>query len=143
MYLYKHKKIITIISIILLIFLDQITKFYIYNLHYLNNIFILTLNKWISRWITIFHFDILILLIPSILLLIIYLYKKKQLCTLSFILIMAWWIWNFIDRIWFHWVRDFIMLPKIVGYQFPIFNLADIFISIWFFIIIMGIYKSN
>ena len=140
---YKHKNFFIVISILSLIFLDQLTKNYIYNLHYLNNIFILTLNKWISWGITLFYFDVLIILIPSILILIWYLYYKKQISTLAFIFIFAWWLWNFIDRIWFHWVRDFIALPQIFWHQFPIFNLADIFVSIWFLIIIWELYKKN
>ena len=140
---YKHKKLFIVISILLLIFIDQITKYYVYNLHYLNNYFILTLNKWISWWISIFHFDVLIFLIPSILFLICYLFYKKQISTLAFIFIISGWIWNFIDRIIFHWVRDFIALPAIFWYQFPIFNMADVFVSIWFLIILFEIYKKN
>ncbi len=140
---YKHKNLFIAISILILILIDQITKYYIYNLHYLNNLFILTLNKWISWWITLFHFDILIFLIPSILILITYLFYKKQISTLAFIFIISWWIWNFIDRIIFHGVRDFIALPPIFGYQFPIFNMADVFVSIWFLIILFEITKNS
>jgi len=139
MFYKKYKKIIIILSIISLILIDQISKYLIFNLWYLNNNFLIqtTLNKWISWWISIFSFNLLIIIIPLILIFIYFLYKKEQISSLEFIFIFSWWLWNFIDRIFFHWVRDFISLPWFINYHFPIFNLADVFVSLWFIIIII------
>jgi len=122
--------------IFILILIDQISKYYFYNLHYFNSHILITpiLNTWISWWIKLFGFSSLIFIIPTILALVYYMYKKKEITSLWFIFIFAWWIWNFIDRIIFHWVRDFIDF-----HIFPIFNVADIFITIGFIIVIINL----
>jgi signal peptidase II len=141
---YKHKLII-LFFIVLLVFLDQITKYFIYNLHYFenSNFVFNTLNEWISWWINLIHFNILVILLPIILGFVFYLFLKKQISTLWFILVFSWWLWNFIDRITLFWVRDFIKIPEVFSYQFPIFNVADIFVTIWFFVIIYQIIKED
>jgi signal peptidase II len=132
-------KKIAILTIVLII-IDQITKLLIYNLWFLNSNYFITpiLNKWISFWITFFHFNLLIILIPLILAAIWYLYKNQQINPLAFALIFAGWLSNFIDRIIFFWVRDFINL-----HFFPIFNLADIFISLGFIIIFFNLIQPQ
>ena len=126
----NNKKIAFYIGIF--IFIDQISKYLIYNLLYLKSNYFITpiLNKWISWWITFFHFNMLIIMIPLILAWIWYMYQKEEISYIPFILIFAWWVSNFIDRVIFHWVRDFIDF-----HFFPIFNIADIFITIGFIII--------
>jgi len=133
MYIDKKK---VLIWTIILILIDQVSKYLIYNLGYLNSNYFITpiLNKWISWWISIFHFNLLIIMIPLILAGVYYMYKHNELNPLAFILIFAWWLSNFIDRIIFFWVRDFINL-----HFFPIFNLADIFITIGFIIIFFNV----
>ena len=135
-----NKKFFLIICIILLIAVDLISKYFIYDMHFLNKNYFITpiLNTGISWWISIFHFNILIFLIPVILGIVIYLYYKKEIWYFSFIFIFAWWLANFIDRLIYHWVRDFIDL-----HFFPIFNIADIFVSIWVLLILYSIYKKT
>ncbi len=96
-------------------------------------------NTWIAFSIQI---PILILKILTIILIfwIFYYYlkeeakKKKLIIDLSFWLILAWAIWNWIERVLNSKVIDFLW----VNY-FSIFNLADIFITIW---AILYIYSS-
>ena len=126
----ENKKIYALITVFIII--DQITKYLVYNLGFLNSNYFITpiLNKWISWGITLFHFNLLIIMIPLILAGLYYMYIKEEISYLPFILIFAWWASNFLDRIIFHGVRDFINF-----HFFPIFNVADIFITIWFIII--------
>ena len=120
-----------IFIIIFLIFLDQLTKYLFFNKWFLSHLYIFHFhvkNTWISWWLQILPSCFLTIFIILILIFISYLYKKKQIDKIAFILILAWWIWNLIDRIYFWYVRDFITLPFI---HFPTFNLADIFITFW------------
>jgi len=128
-----------ILLVLLLISIDQISKYCFYNFKYMNeNYFITTtLNKWISWWITLFNLDVLLIITPIILFIIIYLYYKKDIGFYTFLFIFGGWIWNYIDRIYYHGVRDFIDF-----HFFPIFNLADVFVSIWALIIIIIIIKQ-
>ena len=58
--------------------------------------------------------------------------SNKKLLDLIFWLILAWAVWNWIERI-FNWkVIDFICVK-----YFSVFNLADAFISIWVFIYLL------
>jgi len=52
--------------------------------------------------------------------------KNKKLLDLSFWLILAWAIWNAIERIFYWKVVDFLWVK-----YFSVFNLADSFITIW------------
>ena len=132
----------TFLIIASLVFLDLISKYLIYDLHFWNNFYLITpiLNTGISWWIKILHFNILVIVIPLILIWIIYLYKKNEIWYYPFLLIFAWWVANFIDRLMYHWVRDFIDF-----HFFPVFNIADIFVSIWVFLLFYEIFfpKKN
>ena len=52
--------------------------------------------------------------------------KNKKLLDWSFWLILAWAIWNWIERVFNWYVIDFIWVK-----YFSVFNLADSFITIW------------
>ncbi len=129
-----------ILSIIVLVFIDQVSKYLFYDINYLNQAFLITktLNEGISWWIDIFHLNILLVLIPVILITIIYLYFKKEIWLYTFLFIFAGWLWNYIDRVIYLWVRDFIDL-----WFFPIFNVADIYVSIWALLLIVSIFKLH
>ncbi len=101
-------------------------------------------NPWIAFWIKvnpIFLKIITIILIIAIF----YYYRhekktiKDKLLDISFWLILAWAIWNAIERIFNPWVVDFIWVK-----YFAIFNLADSYITIWWliYIYIMCKYKK-
>ncbi len=87
-------------------------------------------NTWIA-----FSFQIPFLKIITIFLVVLIFYyylkekkkiKNKKLLDLSFWLILAGAIWNWIWRIFYWYVVDFIWIK-----YFSVFNFADIFISIW------------
>ena len=63
--------------------------------------------------------------------------KNKILIDLAFWLILAWAIWNWIERILYWKVIDFVWVK-----YFSVFNLADSFISIWAIILIYYYYKK-
>jgi len=134
MKIYNRKNFfIIIMCIVFLVIIDQVSKYCFFNLQLFNNNYFITrtLNIGISWWISFIKVDILKIIVWSILIFIIYLYYKKLIPTIPFIFILSWWFWNFIDRLIYSWVRDFINL-----HLFPIFNVADILISIWFWLIL-------
>ena len=134
----NNKKLLLLLP--LLIFIDQISKYYFYDLKYMgwNYFFTTTLNKWISWWISIFHLNILLLITPVILAMIVYLYYKKDINFYTFLFIFAGWVWNYIDRIFYFGVRDFIDF-----HFFPIFNIADVFVSIWALLLLINIIRQH
>lgn len=119
------KWIITLLLCLLLIWIDQLTKYFFYNQEIWNQLFFLEplLNDGISRWISM---PMLVILSVSVicLWLFIYLFCKKYLTTIEFALLFAGTIWNLIDRIYLWWVRDFLSF-----WSFPVFNIADTFLT--------------
>jgi len=102
------------------------------------------LNSWIAFWIKIYPLLLKVITI-SLIILIFYYYKKERktiknikILDFSFWLILAWAIWNAIERILNSNVIDFIWIK-----YFSIFNLADSFIFIWAIIYIYILYKNN
>ncbi len=135
----KTKHYIIIISVLLLIALDQITKQFIVKTmdigqHYtvINNFFLISSHRntggaWgiLTGQMTIFYFITLVAFV-----LFYYLIKEvdfnlKKLYSFAVILLIAGAIGNFIDRLLFQEVVDFLDF-YIFGYDFPIFNVADI-----------------
>jgi signal peptidase II len=101
-------------------------------------------NPWIAFWIEIYP-AILKIITISLIILIFYYYKKEKkniknnkLLDFSFWLILAWAIWNAIERILNSNVIDFIWIK-----YFSIFNIADSFITIWAILYIYILYKNN
>ena len=102
------------------------------------------LNPWIAFWIEIY--PLLLKVITISLIILIFSYYKKERKTIknikildfSFWLILAWAIWNAIERILNSNVIDFIWIK-----YFSIFNFADSFIFIWAIIYIYILYKNN
>lgn len=100
-----------------------------------------TQNPWIA-----FSIDIPFLKIITIILIIWIFYyyfnqeknKNNKLIDLSFWLILAWAIWNWIERVLYSNVIDFIGVQS-----FSIFNLADSFIAIGVVIYLYILYKNN
>lgn len=101
-------------------------------------------NTWIAFSIQL---PILLLKIITIILIISIFYyyrterkkiEKSQLLDISFWLILAWAIGNWIERIFNSKVIDFIWVK-----YFSIFNLADAFITIWAMLYIYFLYKNK
>ena len=124
-FLMKKKRIIAILLCLLLIWIDQLTKYLFYDLEIWSQLFFLEplLNDGISRWIDM---PMIVIFVVSIICiwLFIYLFHKKYLTVLDFALLMAGTIWNMIDRIFLGWVRDFLSFGS-----FPVFNVADAFLT--------------
>lgn len=140
--------IIIYLSIILLI-IDQVSKILVVKLIDLNhsivlikNFFYLTYTHNTGAAFSILTGQRLFLILVAITILIIlfnYLRKNKVeeiLDKIAFSLIIGGSLGNLIDRIVRGYVVDFID-TKIFGYNFPIFNLADTFIVIGVFLLII------
>ncbi len=129
---------------IILIAIDQVSKHFFYDKLFLSERSIIqtAFNTGISRSIAIPQ---IITIIWTILILgiLIYLCYKKQISKWATIFLIWWAIGNLIDRIFLWWVRDFILLFN----RFPIFNLADVFISIGVILIVfkelLGIWQKS
>ena len=118
---------------LLLIWVDQCTKYIFYNLWIWDKLFFLypLLNDWIS-WGMSMPMMVVIPISVLCIWLFVYLFYKRYLTILDFALLFAWTIWNLIDRIRLGWVRDFMSF-----WSFPVFNIADTFLTCgvaWIFI---------
>ncbi len=147
-----NKKMIIIASIALI--LDQITKIIVSSYLTLNkpiqvikNFFSLTLcHNEGAAW-GMFSNARIIIIIGTILAIIliyhyIYCFKENKRNNLAFGLLIGGLAGNLIDRIFFGYVRDFLDF-YIFGYDYPIFNLADICIVIGVFLLIISIIKGD
>ena len=133
--------VIIILSIVLLV-IDQVSKILAVKLIDINssievikNFFYLTYTHNTGAAFSILTGQRLLLIIVAIVILVIifnYLRKNKvegKIDTLAFSLIIGGSLGNLLDRIIKGYVIDFLDF-KIFGYNFPVFNLADIFITI-------------
>lgn len=121
----KRKRLIASLFTILLIGIDQLTKYFFYNQEIWSQLFFLEplLNDGISRWMSM---PMVVIFAVSIICiwLFIYLFHKKYFTVLDFSLLLAGTVWNLIDRIWLGGVRDFLSFGS-----FPVFNIADAFLT--------------
>jgi len=139
------KVIIGIILLVIIFFLDRITKILILNIVeetgkldiYVNSFLNLYLvwNKGIGFGLLSFDqkstYNVISLLILLINLIIIYLiYNEKSIKTYFLLVILGGSFGNLFDRIYYNAVPDFIDL-NYKGYHWFIFNVADIFITIY------------
>lgn len=135
-YFMKKKNIITVVFISLLILIDQISKILITkslelndSLNVIPNFFNLTYNKNYGAAFGILEgkrylFLFITALALSYLIYEMRKYKESKLTYISFCIVVAGIIGNFIDRLFIGYVRDFLDF-KILGYNFAIFNFAD------------------
>lgn len=117
------------IGVAVLVGADMISKYIFYNSKYLSETSLIRpmLNKGISRSLPV---PMIIIIAISILGIgvFIWLYTRKELNRGIAVLLIAGTLGNGIDRLIYWGVRDFI---NIGVFDFPIFNLADIMLSIW------------
>ncbi|MBQ8192622.1 MAG: signal peptidase II [Bacilli bacterium] len=145
---------VIIISIILLI-IDQISKILVIKYIDINNSIELIKNFF---YLTYTHnegaaFSILtgqrifLILIAITILIIIFNYIRKnktknKVETVAFSLIIGGSLGNLIDRIVRGYVVDFLDF-KILGYNYPIFNLADTFIVVGVFLLFIFVFRKE
>jgi len=149
---FNSKKILFYSTIVILIFiLDRISKLYILNIVETNNFVNIYINSFLNLYLTwnkgigfglfsleentIYNFiTFFILIINFVILLMIFRAKDYKVYLLLIILGGA--LGNLFDRIYYSAVPDFIDL-HINDFHWFIFNVADIFISIGIFCLIM------
>ena len=145
---------IIILSIVLTI-IDQLSKFIVikalnvnHSVEVIKNFFYLTYthNKGAAFSILTGKRIFLVLIAIFIIAAILYYLKKNtpnnSLSKIAFSFVIGGSLGNLIDRILRGYVIDFIDV-KIFGYDFPIFNLADTFITIGIFILILFSLKKE
>lgn len=147
------KKKIIIIGIFLLM-IDIITKLlidYSFNLMetrtIIMNFFSITkIYNDGASWNLLAGHRIILILISIVMLGILFYYQSKFLLNernvLAFGLLYSGILGNLIDRIFYGYVIDFLDLT-IFGYDFPVFNFADICIVLGIFLLIVAIYKKE
>lgn len=147
------KKKIIIFSFIFFM-LDMLSKFIIDNflalnksIIIINNFFKLTkVYNYGASFSILTGYQIILIILAIIILGILFVYQNKfkinMRNTLAFSLLYAGIIGNLINRIFLGYVIDFFDF-KIFNYNYPVFNLADIFIVIGMFLIVYAIYKKE
>lgn len=139
-----------IISIVVL-FIDQITKSMIQayntNIDILDNLFGLHYyqNTGAAWSILEGKQTILILITIGVLVLVynmMFSFEEDRLNNFAFGLLFGGILGNLIDRVFYGFVRDFIDIV-IVGYDFPVFNIADMAIVIGIFLVIVSTLKGE
>lgn len=145
----------TLVIILAVIILDQITKYLAIGLKkgsikLIDNFFSLVYveNRGAAfgilqgKKIILVFFTFLIIMAMCY-----YLYKgQKSMATiskLSISLIIGGAIGNLIDRVFRHFVIDFISVTFPNGYEFPVFNVADIAVVCGTFLLIIAFIKTN
>ena len=142
------KKRNTLLVAILLILLDQITKLWIvdsFRLHerkvILPGFFDLTYLENTGAGFSIFEgygkvFFGILTVVALFFIVRMFLESKSHFIDFQLAIIFAGAIGNFIDRMWLGYVRDFLSF-HIFGWDFPVFNVADICISVGFALLII------
>ena len=115
-----------ILWILLLLWIDWWSKYLFYNLKIWKELRLLepVFNQGISWWISANIFVVICISFVG-LWAFFWLRREKYFSDIGFSFLVAWTIWNLLDRIIFGWVRDFISV-----WSFPVFNLADCYLTI-------------
>lgn len=136
------------------LFLDQITKILIGIFFHLNERIVIIKNFFAIHFIdnygaawSIFTNRVEFLIVISLLAIFIiyrymYNFKHNQRNNIAFGLILGGIVGNLIDRVFLGYVRDFLSF-KIFSYHYPVFNLADTFIVVGVFLLVIAILKGE
>ena len=144
-----NKKMVIISSILLLI--DQVVK----SIIELNNVHLTLIKNFLSfnysqnsgAAFSILQGKTSFLIIISIIMLIIiysmtFSYEEGKITDIAFGLLCGGVLGNLVDRIFYGFVRDFIDI-KIFGYNFPVFNIADMLIVLGVVLLIFATIKGE
>ncbi len=136
------------------LFLDQFAKILIGIFFTLNERFIVIKNFFSIHFIenygaawSLLNNKVDFLIVVSLLAIFIiyrymYSFKRNKRNNIAFGLILGGIVGNLIDRVFLGYVRDFLSF-KIFSYNYPVFNLADVFIVIGVFLLIVAILKGE
>ena len=148
----KKKIILSLLIIFLIFFLDRISKIYILNIAENQGIVEIIINPFLNIILVwnsgigfglfqieqAFAYNLITVMILLINLLIIYLLVyAKDIQKIFFAMILGGSLGNFFDRIYYSAVPDFIDL-NYNGYHWFVFNVADIFITIGIFALLLS-----
>lgn len=149
---YMNRKIL--IVAVLTLFIDQITKVIIEMLFHLNEEFIILknffslhyINNYGVSWSMLENKTPFIIILSIISLIVIYrfmyLFKSNKRNNIAFGLVVGGLVGNLMDRWLFGYVRDFLDF-QVFGYDYPIFNFADIAIVIGTILLLYAIIKGE
>lgn len=150
----KKTKIIGLISATVLVALDLLTKQWTttaigvnHRIPVIDNFFWLThVHNTGAAW-SLFDGKIgmltIISLLAAIALIVIYLKdNQSRLANIALVLMIGGTIGNLVDRALLNYVRDFLSF-NIFGYMFPVFNLADSFLVIGVFLLIVEVFINE
>lgn len=144
---------VLIISIIAII-LDRVTKLLATSLGLNNSVTVINdffnityVNNYGAAWSMLTGYRILLIIISILILIGIYFMfirnkKLNKFETINYGLLTGGIIGNLLDRIIYGYVIDFLDF-NIIGYNYPIFNLADSFIVISIILIIFNEFKGD
>ena len=143
---------INLIIVITVFFIDRLTKYYIVNLSEIEN----SVDMYVTSYLNLYLiwnkgiafgllsagegliYNFITIVIGIIILIILYMiWKNDNIQRFFLLLIMGGAIGNFYDRLIYKAVPDFIDL-HFYGYHWFVFNVADIFISIGIFCLIIN-----
>lgn len=142
-----NKKEIAIISILLI--LDQLTKYWTTNISLSiipNFLSFISVSNTGAAW-NILNNNTWILIIITIICLVLLTINKDGIPNVKgknwiLGLVYAGMMGNLLDRFVFHYVRDFISI-QIFKYQYPVFNLADMYIVIGMILLFIILVKGD
>ncbi len=136
------------------LFLDQFAKILIGIFFTLNERFVVIKNFFSIHFIenygaawSLLNNKVDFLIIVSLLAIFIiyhymYSFKRSKRNNIAFGLLLGGIVGNLIDRVFLGYVRDFLSF-KIFSYNYPVFNLADVFIVMGVFLLIVAILKGE
>ena len=140
----SKKIIINILIVLIIFFLDRVSKIYIINLAELENSLEIYINSYLNLYLIwnkgiafgLFSFDesfiynfVTILILGILLIIIILIFKSETYKSYFYTIILGGALGNLFDRFYYSAVPDFIDL-HINNFHWFIFNIADIFITL-------------
>lgn len=140
---------------LVVILLDMVSKYIVSKLLIVNesamiikNFFNITYVRNTGAAFSIFSGNTFLVMVISFMIImgiILYISKNKpsnKIEKISYSLILGGAIGNFIDRIIYGYVRDFIEID-IFGWDYPIFNLADVFVVVGVILLVIATWRGR